>query len=147
MYTPLDYKVFRLFSVYGPNQRPDMGIHKFLSKIRAGQQVFVYGDGSQSRDFTYVEDVVTTIRNTILNWNQVNSKIFNISGGKKYTVNELIEICEQVTQKKALKSYIDTPMGDQLHTESISNLSLKELGHTSSFELKDGIAEQYKFMT
>jgi UDP-glucuronate 4-epimerase len=146
MYSPLDYKVFRLFSVYGPNQRPDMGIHKFLSQISAAQQIFIYGDGNQSRDFTYVEDVVTTIRNTIVNWGKVNSKIFNISGGQRYSVNELIEICEQVTKKKAIKTFVKTPIGDQLHTESISDLSLKELGHAPSRELKEGIEEQYKSM-
>jgi len=146
MYFPLDHKVFRLFSVYGPNQRPDMGMYKFLKKIALGQEVLVYGDGNQSRDFTFVEDVVKTIRNTILNWRQVDSKVFNISGGKRHTINEVIEICEEVTRKKAIKHYVKTPIGDQLHTESISDLSFRELGHKPSRELREGIEAQYRSM-
>lgn len=146
MYFPLDFKILRLFSVYGPNQRPDMGIHKFLSQIQNGKEVTVYGNGNQTRDFTYIDDLTSTLLKTLLNWETIEERLFNISGGHQYSVLELIEVCEKVIGRKAIIKSIAKPVGDQQNTKSTSALALIKLGHKPETDLTSGLKLQYKSM-
>jgi nucleoside-diphosphate-sugar epimerase len=144
LYFPLDYKIFRLFSVYGPNQRPDMGINKFLSQIHNGEDVIVYGDGNQTRDFTYVDDLTSTILKTLFSWDSIEEKVFNISGGREYSVNQLVSLCEGIIGRKAKIIHMDKPIGDQMNTKSTSTLALNKLDHKPETDLTTGLQLQYQ---
>ena len=100
----------RYFTVYGPRQRPDMAIHKFIKAILNGDQITIYGDGTQTRDFTFVQDVVKA--NILAAESKVEGEIFNIGGGNRITVNDLIKEIEKITGKKAKMNYIEKQKGD-----------------------------------
>jgi len=100
----------RYFTVYGPRQRPDMAIHKFVKAILNDEQIIIYGDGSQTRDFTFVNDVVNA--NILAAESEVVGEIFNIGGGNQITVNELIKQIEKVAGKRAQLTYVDNQKGD-----------------------------------
>ena len=100
----------RYFTVYGPRQRPDMAIHKFVNAILNDEKITVYGKGTQTRDFTYVEDAVEA--NILSARGNVVGEVFNIGGGSRIHVNELIEKIEELVDKKADIKYIEKQKGD-----------------------------------
>ncbi len=100
----------RYFTVFGPRQRPDMAIHKFVKAILNGEEIAVYGDGTQTRDFTYVEDAVEANISAVRS--KVVGEVFNIGGGSRIKVNELIEQIEEIANKKADIRYIENQKGD-----------------------------------
>ena len=100
----------RYFTVYGPRQRPDMAIHKFVRAILNGDEIAVFGDGTQTRDFTYVDDAVEA--NILAANNDVVGEVFNVGGGSRIRVNELIGMMENIIGKKAKVKYIEKQKGD-----------------------------------
>ena len=106
----------RYFTVYGPRQRPDMAINKFFSSILNGDEIIVYGDGEQRRDFTYIDDVVNAI--LISAESRVVGDVFNVGGGSTISVNGLINEIEEITGKKARIKYIEKQKGDVKNTEA-----------------------------
>ncbi|MCK4347164.1 MAG: NAD-dependent epimerase/dehydratase family protein, partial [Thermoplasmatales archaeon] len=100
----------RYFTVYGPRQRPDMAIHKFVRAIFDDDTIPVFGDGTQTRDFTYVDDAVEA--NILSARSNAVGEVFNIGGGSRIHVNELIEKIEEMVDKKADIKYIEKQKGD-----------------------------------
>jgi UDP-glucose 4-epimerase len=100
----------RYFTVYGPRQRPDMAIHKFVKAILNNEKITVYGDGTQTRDFTYVEDAIEA--NMLAARSNIVGKVFNIGGGSRISVNELIKQMEEMVDRKADIEYIEEQKGD-----------------------------------
>lgn len=94
----LDVSIFRYFTVYGPAGRPDMSMFRFAQWIREGRPVLLNGDGSQSRGFTYVDDIA---RGTIAGLKPLGYEIFNLGGHEAITMNEMIERLEELTGRKA----------------------------------------------
>jgi len=95
----LDISVLRYFTVFGPCGRPDMSIFRFIKWIYEEKPIKIYGDGEQSRDFTYVDDIA---RGTVLALKNVGYEIINLGGGKTpYSLKKIIELLEDITQKKA----------------------------------------------
>ena len=115
-----NYKIptisLRFFTVYGPRQRPDMAINKFFSSILTGNEIVVYGDGEQKRDFTFVDDAVNAI--LITAESRVVGDVFNVGGGSTISVNRLITEIEEITGKKARVTYIEKQKGDIKNTEA-----------------------------
>jgi nucleoside-diphosphate-sugar epimerase len=141
----LTYTIFRLFSVFGPSQRPDMAVHKFLKLIDDGQEVQVFGDGNQSRSMTDVAQVSKSILNLIgLNDTLDKSSVYNISGGSSITVLDLISICERIVGKAAKINFIARPAGDQLETRGNTSRAEKELGFDPRLEIEDVVARQFE---
>jgi nucleoside-diphosphate-sugar epimerase len=141
----LTYTIFRLFSVFGPGQRPDMAVHKFLKLIDDGQEVQVFGDGNQSRSMTDVTQVSKSILNLIgLNDTLDKSSVYNISGGSSITVLDLISICERIVGKTAKINFIVRPAGDQLETRGNTSRAEKELGFDPRLEIEDVVARQFE---
>jgi nucleoside-diphosphate-sugar epimerase len=106
----------RYFTVYGPRQRPDMAINKFFSSILNGDEIIVYGDGEQRRDFTFVDDAVRAI--SMSAESRVVGDVFNVGGGSTISVNRLINEIEKITGKKARIKYIEKQKGDVKNTEA-----------------------------
>lgn len=137
----LDYTILRYFSVYGPGQRPDMAIQRFLSAIKLGQEISITGDGSQKRDITYVEDVVDA---TISALSVTEKKqVFNISGGKQFTLNQIIDECFKVSGLKSKINYVERPIGDQEETFGDISKAQELLGFNPSFDINSGLSNQF----
>ena len=100
----------RYFTVYGPRQRPDMAIHKFVKAILNDDDILIFGDGEQTRDFTFVDDAVEA--NILAANNDVVGEVFNVGGGSRISVNELIGMMENIIGKKAKVKYIEKQKGD-----------------------------------
>jgi nucleoside-diphosphate-sugar epimerase len=137
----LDFTILRYFSVYGPGQRPDMAIQKFLTAMKMGQEINITGDGTQKRDITYVQDVVeATISASSLT---EKKQIFNISGGKQFTLNQIIDECFNVSGLKTKINYVDRPIGDQEETFGDISKAQKLLGFNPTFDIKTGLSNQF----
>jgi len=137
----LDFSILRYFSVYGPGQRPDMAIQRFLSAIKVGQEISITGDGTQKRDITYVEDVVDATISAI----SINEKkqIFNISGGKQFTLNQIIDECFKVSGLKSKINYVERPIGDQEETFGDISRAQDILGFNPTFDINKGLSNQF----
>ena len=141
----LDFTILRYFSVYGPGQRPDMAIQRFLTAIKMGQEINITGDGTQKRDITYVQDVVeATISASSIS---EKKQIFNISGGKQFTLNQIIDECFNVSGLKSKINYVDRPIGDQEETFGDISKAQKLLGFNTTFDIKTGLSNQFASLT
>ena len=131
----------RFFTVYGPRQRPDLAINKFTTLIMEDKEIPFYGDGTTSRDYTYVEDIVSGIVSSI---NYVNKKekvfeIFNIGGDKTVSLNEMVKTIEDVLGKKAKLNKLPMQPGDVNRTCADISYSKKIIGYNPKTTFKEGI--------
>ena len=98
----LDVSVLRYFTVYGPAGRPDMTPLRFVQRIREGRTITIFGDGSQSRDFTYVDDIA---RGTMAALRPVGYEVFNLGGDQPLKLREMVGLIEVMTKQKAIIEY------------------------------------------
>ena len=130
----------RYFTVYGPRQRPDMGMHKFIRAILAGETMSIFGDGDQSRDFTYVDDIVRA--NVRAAHAPVVGSAINIGGGTRITVNELLLLLEQITGRRARLSHLGGQKGDVQHTGADCSRARRLLKFAPAVGLVEGLRRQ-----
>ena len=130
----------RYFTVYGPRQRPDMAIHKFVKAILNDEEITVYGDGKQTRDFTYVDDAVEA---TILAAEDtIMGEVFNVGGGSRISVNELIEQIEIIVKHETKLKYGEKQRGDVGDTLADTSKAGKLLGWKPMTNIDKGL-EKY----
>ena len=127
----------RYFTVYGPRQRPDMAIHKFVKAILNDETITVYGDGMQTRDFTYVDDVVEA--NILAAATKIEGDVFNVGGGSRVSVNVLIELLEETTGQKARIKYIELQKGDVRDTLADIKKITKQLNWKPKVKIEGGL--------
>jgi nucleoside-diphosphate-sugar epimerase len=127
----------RYFTVYGPRQRPDMGINKFVSAIRNGTPITIYGHGNQTRDFTFISDVVEA--NLLAAKYPESGDVFNIGGGNKISVNDLIKEIEKAGKKKAIIKYDEFQKGDAKDTLADTTKAWEHLGWQPKVTISEGI--------
>ena len=127
----------RYFTVYGPRQRPDMAIHKFVRAILNGDEIAVFGDGTQTRDFTYVDDAVEA--NILAANNDVVGEVFNVGGGSRIRVNELIGMMENIIGKKAKVKYIEKQKGDVRDTLADVSKAKEKLRWKPKANIEEGL--------
>mgnify|MGYP000915901909 CR=1 FL=1 len=132
----IDVSIFRYFTVYGPAGRPDLSIFKFIKLINEEKEITVYGDGNQSRDFTFVEDIA---RGTLLGLKDVGFEIINLGGNHPYTINETISLIEKYLGKKAKVINKPFPQCDIPATWADISKAKKILGWQPIFSLEEGI--------
>lgn len=128
----------RFFTVYGPSQRPDLAIHKFIKAILTGQPVTMYGDGSTSRDYTYVDDIVKGVLSAI-NYDQSLFEIINLGNNYTVSLKELIARIEEVTGKKALIDQQPEQVGDVPRTYADITKARRLLHYQPTTPLNDGL--------
>lgn len=134
----------RYFTVYGPRQRPDMAFHKFMKAILEGKPVPVYGNGRQTRDFTYVSDAVeANVRAMNL---QEHGNVFNIGGVERASVNEVIHMMQSVTGKEIRVEYHPQQPGDPPHTWADISKAQKKLGYRPAVKLRDGLEKEWRYI-
>ena len=127
----------RLFTVYGPRQRPDMAFAKLIAAAVQGRTFELYGDGEQTRDFTYVGDVVRALRDcAAARW----TGIANIGGGARVSMNEVISSVASLTRAIQVDR-IPTQRGDVRHTAADVSVARAAFGYEPSISLLDGLNE------
>jgi len=130
----------RYFTVYGPRQRPDMAFHKFLRAIYAGQPIPVYGDGEQTRDFTFVADAVEA--NVACMSHGAPGAYFNIGGGSRVTLNECLDMLREVTGREVRIERQGAQHGDVRHTWADTTAARDVLGFRPRVALREGLAAE-----
>ena len=137
----LDVINLRFFTVYGPRQRPDLAISKFFKSIYNGRSIDVYGDGSTSRDYTYIDDIVQGICNSLTYLEHYENVYETINLGNNHPVKltELIDIIEQVTLKKFSINYLPVQEGDVNHTFADIKKKKKLLSYNPTKTIKEGL--------
>jgi UDP-glucose 4-epimerase len=135
----------RYFTVYGPRQRPDMGFHKFIRATLRGEPITLYGDGEQTRDFTYVHDAVTA---TIAAAERgVPGRVYNIGGGSRVSVNEVLELIGRIANRRPIVGVDAAQKGDMRHTYADTSLARADLGFAPSVGLEQGLAAEHKWLS
>ena len=133
--------ILRYFTVYGPRQRPDMAFHKFIRAILEGKEIPVYGDGKQTRDFTYISDAVEA--NLSAMDADSRGEVFNIGGGSQIALIECIRILEDLLGKKAKLKFLEIQRGDMRDTAADISKARKMLGFEPKYDLKAGLEKTF----
>ncbi len=134
------YTALRYFTVYGPRQRPDMAFSRFVIAALAGEPVEVFGDGKQTRDFTYVSDAVEA--NILAFQYQGTERLFNIGGGSRVSVLEALDIIASELGERVHIQFLDRARGDVLDTWADTSRARAELGFLPAVPLEDGMKRE-----
>jgi nucleoside-diphosphate-sugar epimerase len=133
----------RYFTVYGPRQRPDMAFSRFMQAMTVGEDIEVFGDGEQTREFTYVSDAVDgTIKASTAD---VVGQIFNLGGGSRVTVNKVLATLEEISGLSVRRQNLPAARGDPRHTGASINLARERLGWEPRVSLREGLAQQWEW--
>ena len=133
----MDITCLRFFTVYGPRQRPDLAIHKFTKLIEAGQPIPVFGDGSMSRDFTYIDDIIAGILAAIDRCAGFNT--YNLGEAQPVRLDDLIVAIEKALGTKALIDSQPLQPGDVRRTFADISLARAQLGYNPNTDLAHGL--------
>jgi UDP-glucose 4-epimerase len=131
----------RFFTVYGPRQRPDMAFHRFLKAARDGQPITLYGDGTQTRDFTFVDDIVSAARAAALSGRP--GCVYNVGGGERVALNEVLRLVEAVAGRRLQIQRQEAQMGDMKDTFADTSLAARDLGFRSTVTLSAGLEREW----
>lgn len=135
----------RYFTVYGPRQRPDMAFHRFIRATLERTPISLYGDGEQTRDFTFVDDAVTA---TIAAGTQgVPGGVYNIGGGSRVSVNEVLAMIGRLAGLEPIVSRDPAQKGDMRHTYADTSRARADLGYRPSVDLERGLAAELSWLT
>ncbi|WP_413199774.1 NAD-dependent epimerase/dehydratase family protein [Nostoc piscinale] len=135
----------RYFTVYGPRQRPDMAFHKFFKAILQNEAIPIYGDGQQTRDFTFVSDVVAA-NLAAASAAEAVGKIFNIGGGSRVVLTEVLDTMAEIVGQPIKKNYIEKAMGDARHTAADISQAQKILGYQPQVSLREGLTQEWQWV-
>ena len=128
----------RYFTVYGPRMRPDLAISIFTRKMLANEPITVYGDGEQTRDFTYIDDIVRVNRR-LLETSAADGYAMNVGGGHRITVNDLIAHLREITGSMSEVVYSDKQKGDAEHTLADTSLARELVGYRPEVSIEGGL--------
>jgi nucleoside-diphosphate-sugar epimerase len=134
----------RYFTVYGPRQRPDMAFHKFIKAALADQPIDLYGDGGQTRDFTFVADAVAATM--AAGERGVNGRSYNIGGGSRVSMNDVITVIERTAGRPLKINRSAAQKGDMRDTHADTTLARADLGFAPRVTLDEGIAAEYQWL-
>jgi nucleoside-diphosphate-sugar epimerase len=134
----------RYFTVYGPRQRPDMGFHRFFSAILDDRPLVQYGDGLQTRDFTYVGDAAWATQTAAVRG--VPGRVYNIGGGSRVSLKEVFDLLGTVTGRPLRIDRQPSQKGDMRDTYADTTLARTDLGFQPSVNLEEGLRAMYRWM-
>jgi UDP-glucose 4-epimerase len=135
----------RYFTVYGPRQRPDMAFHRFLRASLAGAPITVYGDGLQTRDFTYIGDAVAATMAAADRGRP--GGVYNIGGGSQVSVNHVLDLVARCTGRAVTLRREPAQKGDMRDTYADTTRARTDLGFAPSVSLEDGLQEEYRWLS
>jgi UDP-glucuronate 4-epimerase len=136
----------RFFTVFGPRQRPDMAIMKFLGAIAAGTPITLYGDGSSRRDYTFIDDIVTGVVAAIERIAPAQYEIYNLGGTHTISLRELVTVIERVVGKPAVIDWQADQPGDVPITFANIDRARAALGYQPTTNVETGVARQYVWL-
>jgi nucleoside-diphosphate-sugar epimerase len=134
----------RFFTVYGPRQRPDMFFHIFMDRLRKNEEVPLYDDGEQTRDFTYCGDIVDGLLGAALYPGA--GEVFNLGGGTESSVLNAIHIVEKVSGRKAKLKTFERQKGDVRHTRARLDSAREKLRYHPKVSLEEGLSQQWHWI-
>jgi len=141
----LNISALRFFTVYGPRGRPDMAPFKFIDRVSRGMEIQQFGDGTSSRDYTYITDIVDGVVRAIDRQHQY--EVFNLGKGSGTSLKDFIDLVQEHTQKEAIIRVVPNQAGDVPYTCADVSKAYKLLGYKSKVTFNEGIkmtAEWYK---
>ncbi len=141
----LPFVSLRYFTVYGPRQRPDMAFHKFFKAVLQDEAIPVYGDGKQTRDFTFVSDAVAANLAAAIVPESVG-EIFNIGGDSRVVLTQVLDTMEEIVGKPIKRNHIEKAMGDARHTAADVSKARKILGYCPQVSLREGLAKEWEWV-
>ena len=138
----LPFIALRFFTVYGPGQRPDLAIHRFMRAILKDEPIAMFGDGSTSRDYTYVDDTVQGVLSAI-DYNKTSFEIINLGNNYAVSLKDLVAAIEDVMGKKAIINQQPEQPGDVPRTFADISKAKRLLNYNPKTELKNGLIKFY----
>ena len=135
----------RYFTVYGPRQRPDMAFNRFLKAMHSGVPITLYGDGEQTRDFTFVDDAVSAT--VAAGHHGVPGRVYNIGGGSRVSMNEVLTLMKRCTGFDPIVNKEESQNGDMRDTYADTELAKQDLDFAPSVTLEQGIETEYKWLS
>lgn len=141
----LPFIALRFFTVYGPGQRPDLAIHRFMRAILKDEPIAMFGDGSTSRDYTYVDDTVQGVLSAI-DYNKTSFEIINLGNNYAVSLKDLIAAIEDVMGKKAIINQQPEQPGDVPRTFADISKAKELLNYNPKTELKNGLIKFYDWL-
>jgi nucleoside-diphosphate-sugar epimerase len=133
----------RYFTVYGPRQRPDMAFHRFINSVMDDEPIVLYGDGEQSRDFTFVADIAEA--NVAAAASNAVGSVYNLGGGSRTTVNEVIATIGNLVGREPKVDRREVQKGDVKHTAADTSAARRDIGFAPRVTLAEGLARQVKW--
>jgi UDP-glucose 4-epimerase len=134
----------RFFTVYGPGQRPDMAFHRFLKAILQGGEIIVFGDGSQTRDFTYVADIVEACLAALERGRP--GEVYNLGGGHRQRLEDIFPLLEEVCRKSLRRRTAERQSGDVPDTLAGIAKAQADLGFSPRTDLRAGLTEEWAWL-
>jgi nucleoside-diphosphate-sugar epimerase len=135
----------RFFTVYGPRQRPDMFFHLLMDALLRGEDVPLYDDGEQTRDFTFCADIVDGV--FAAGFYPGQGEVFNLGGGSEVSLNHAIDLAERVAGRKAQLRRADRQKGDVRHTSALLAEAKNKLGYAPKVALVDGLRAEWQWLS
>ena len=137
---------YRFMSVYGPNEESKGYFSnlatQFVWKTMQGQELVIYGDGNQTRDFTYVKDIVQAITLGIESKQKLMGEVFNVGSGESYSLNQLVNTISKIVGKPGIVKYIPNPVKNYIWSQDADISKIKErLGYKCNYPLEAGIKD------
>jgi UDP-glucose 4-epimerase len=134
----------RYFTVYGPRQRPDMAFHRFLKAALLGEEIVLYDDGEQTRDFTFVSDAIDA--NLAAATLGSAGAVYNVGGGSQVSLNEVLETVTEVSGRAIRVRREERQKGDVRHTAADCSRARADLGVTPRVRLEEGLRRQWEWI-
>ena len=134
----------RYFTVYGPRQRPDMAFHRFLKAARDAEPIHLYGDGGQTRDFTFVSDIVAATRAAADSGRP--GSVYNVGGGERVVLSDVLRQIEDVTGRRLTIVRDEVQKGDMRDTFADTTAARRDLGFRSTVALAQGLEREWEWI-
>jgi len=139
------FVALRYFTVYGPRQRPDMAFHKFFKAAITREPIPIYGDGQQTRDFTYVSDAVAA-NLAAAEVPAAIGEIFNIGGGSRVVLTEVLDAMDAIVGYPIARNHQDRAIGDARHTSADVTKARQILGYQPAVSLQEGLEREWEWI-
>jgi nucleoside-diphosphate-sugar epimerase len=135
----------RYFTVYGPRQRPDMAFHRFCKAVLEHNSLVVYGDGQQTRDFTFISDVVEA-NIAAATSESASGQVMNIAGGSRISLRHVIKLLREISGFSLGETFADRQYGDVRDTFADTALAQRLIGYQPVVSLRAGLAQEFAYV-
>lgn len=140
----VDVAALRYFTVYGPRQRPDMAFTRLCASALDNTEITIFGDGLQTRDFTFVEDIVAATRAAATAENAVG-KAYNVGGGTRISLRAVIDLLSEITERPIPTVHAPPQQGDVRDTAAATELAQRDLAFQPTVTFEEGLRQQWEW--